>query len=98
MKRETKYKVGDKVLIKENLSECSNVNNEMCKKYAGRVMTIEEINFENGPNYPYRMLEDKKTWNWGDNHIECRIIDVERAVEDEPQEVLTDSWAQLFGF
>lgn len=162
MKRETKYKVGDKVLIKENLYECVNVNSKMCEEYAGRVMTIEEIDFEDASNYPYRMLEDEKTWDWGDNHIECRIFDAERVtpecsvgdkvklkslaecrvlypwvsdmdsyadsvvevekfcagltfnivgsvwafplacidrvVEDEPQEVLTDSWAQLFGF
>lgn len=64
-----KYKAGEKVVIKENLDNCMNVNPKM-KKYCGKTMTIREVNGNS-----YRMREDLgehvgKGWYWSEEMID----------------------------
>ena len=76
-----KYKVGDKVLIKNIIwydkNKDSIIGNVRCgcnvftpdmTLWCAKVLTITSIH-----SYGYNMLEDRGRWGWTDGMIECKI-------------------------
>ena len=74
-----KYKIGDKIFIKENLvntfkSDPGNTGfgvNDMMLNYCGKFAIIENVIWFDGfGRYGYKINLDSKTWNWDDEMIE----------------------------
>ena len=67
-----KYKVGDKVKVREDLRLDRTYNkftiNRKMKKLAGTIVTIQRIN----ENY-YRIVEDDGMWGWTDKMFEDKV-------------------------
>lgn len=68
-----KYKVGDKVKVREDLDENVEYGYEEATEemlaFRGKVVTIEKIMFDR----EYIILEDIKKWYWTDEMFECKV-------------------------
>lgn len=63
-----KFKVGDKVRIKKDLSIDKTYGITVVssmEKYAGRIMTVSRIT-----NFGYRLKEDNEEWHWSEDTME----------------------------
>lgn len=77
-----KYKVGDKVRIKNKRTWHMNDAGKM-DKYLGTVMTIKEIICDN----KYKMIEDNEEWVWNDEDIQglvCYLKPTKQELLDMP--------------
>ena len=67
------YKKGDRVKLLSTLKELDNTVPEM-EQYAGKIVTIFNVN-RNPDRYGcYRISEDGRRWAWGDNMILQKIL------------------------
>ena len=64
-----KYKVGDKVKVRENLKTGKTYGKiffyEQMKEYRGQIVTIKVVNDDG-----YHIEEDKQNWYWSDEMLE----------------------------
>lgn len=62
----SKFNVGDKVRIKENLSECEFGYNRYMEEFAGKKATVIKTFGKGG----IELDIDKQVWNWSENVLE----------------------------
>lgn len=84
-----KYKVGDRVLIRDDLVECGKYGSNSVAidmlRFRGRILTIENISACD----EYRMLEDTRWFCWTDEMIERKV--------DEKMEKLVVEFKDAYG-
>lgn len=73
-------KVGDKVRIKENLSECEFGYNRYMEEFAGKKATVIRTFGKGG----IELDIDKQVWNWSENVLE--LIEEEKTVNTKIEE------------
>lgn len=73
-------KVGDKVRIKENLSECEFGYNHYMEEFAGKKATVIRTFGKGG----IELDIDKQVWNWSENVLE--LIEEEKTVNTKIEE------------
>lgn len=73
-------KVGDKVRIKENLSECEFGYNRYMEEFAGKKATVIRTFGKSG----IELDIDKQVWNWSENVLE--LIEEEKTVNTKIEE------------
>lgn len=98
-----KYKVGDKVRVRKDLSDDKRYYSEDKKtwddaappmiKYAGKIVTIAGVNDKVGK---YDIEEDNKEWNWTDEMFEdvskFKVGDKVIAANNAPYGITTNGW------
>ena len=94
------YKVGDKVLVRSDLSEEHGASERMTELYAGKIVTIKETN---APVFgidigAYIIEEDKQRYRWNDDMFEALVDVAEPApVEVKPANPMPALTTGMFG-
>lgn len=76
MANDSRYHVGDKVIIRENDKSPYGRTDQM-DKLNGMECTIESVNWNfNRTRCSYRLREDPGGWTWHDTDFESTVIDL----------------------
>ena len=84
-----KYKVGDKVLVREDLAADNWYGNEIvvsgmtCLK--GKIVTINKVQYDK-----YEIEEDDKIWNWTDEMFSGKVSEDFNPKESVSQNILPE--------